>query len=104
MKQLCIVAALALAGCATTPAGLAETRVEKSVTSQKTAQVFALCVAENVSGAILRDDGARYWVLLEVFGTPRHRWDFIPTETGSIAELRSTGIAGDESGSVEDCA
>lgn len=105
MKPTAALAALALAGCATTPAGLAETRVEKTISSEKTPEAFAVCVAENLPGSVeLRSLEGRYWVLIEVFGTPRHRWDFTPSATGSIAELRSTGIAGSESGKVQDCA
>lgn len=95
MKQLCIIAALALAGCATTPAGLAETSLERTVSSTKTAEAFATCVAENLpGGAEMRSAEGRYWVLVKIFGSPRYRADFIPTETGSVAELRSTAATG----------
>lgn len=105
MRKIAAFAALALTGCATTPAGLADTRVEKTILSDKTPEAFAVCVAESLPGmAELRSLEGRYWVLMEVFGTPRHRWDFKPTESGSVAELRSTGLAGSESGKVERCA
>jgi len=105
MKRLIIIAALALAGCATTPAGLSKTRVEKTIASAKPAAAFATCFAESLPGTPeLRSLDGKYWVLIEVFGTPRHRWDFTPTANGSVAELRSTGLAGAESGKVERCA
>jgi hypothetical protein len=105
MKRLYILGPLALAGCATTPAGLAETRVERTIMSSKSAEEFAVCVAEHLpGGAELRSFAGKYWVLIEVFGTPRHRWDFTATENGSIAELRSTGLAGSEANKVQNCA
>ena len=104
MKQLIFIAALALAGCATSPSGLASTSVESSVTSTKSAKDFAICVAESLPGATLRDDGTRYWVLFDVFGVPRFRWDFIPTETGSVVEIRSTAVGGAGTKEVRRCA
>ena len=103
MKQLLVIAALALSGCATTAASLAETRVEKTISSGKTAAKFALCAAENLTSSEYRTDGERHWVLVQVYGVPRHRWDFVPTSDGSIAELRSTGLAGAGAGAVERC-
>lgn len=104
MKQLVLIAALAVSGCATTAAGLSETRVEKTFESAKPAEAFALCAAENIASSNMRSDGTRHWVLIEVYGVPRHRWDFTPTATGSRAELRSTGFGGSGSGAVERCA
>jgi hypothetical protein len=104
MRHTLLIAALALSGCATTPAGLASTEVKKTVASAKPAKEFALCVAENLPGATLRDDGTRYWVLMDVFGVPRFRWDFIPTESGSIAEARSTAIGNSGAKDAEKCA
>lgn len=92
MKQIALITALALAGCTTTPAGLAKTGIKETIPSEKPAKEFALCVAERVPGATLRDDGERYWVLVDVWGVPRFRFDFIPSETGSIAEMRSTAV------------
>lgn len=103
MKQLCIIAAIALTGCATTAAGLAETRVKRTITSEKDAKAFALCVAENMTSSEYRTDGERHWVLIQVYGVPRHRWDFTPSENGSVAELRSTGLAGAGTGDAERC-
>lgn len=104
MKKLLVIAAFALGGCATTPSGLASTSVEDRVTSTKSAKDFAICVAESLPGATLRDDGTRYWVLVDVFGVPRFRWDFIPTESGSIVEIRSTAVGGAGTREVRRCA
>lgn len=105
MKPAIVLFALLIAGCATTPAGLSQTRVEATVPSDKPAAAFATCVAESLAGnAELRSDGTRYWVLRSVAGTPRHRWDFIPAGDGSIAELRSTALAGGAQDKVRACA
>ena len=103
MRRIALIAALALAGCATTPAGLAKTNVEKTFTSTKTALAWATCVAENTPEAELRSDGTRHWVLVSEFGVPRIRWDFIPTEGGSIVEQRTTAFIGKQSRMVEKC-
>lgn len=104
MKQLCTIAALALSGCATTSAGLAETAVEQTVASPKSAEAFAVCVAESLpGGAQLRSLDGKFWVLVEVFGVPRYRADFLPTETGSIALLRSTAATGWKRSEVARC-
>lgn len=104
-RVLPLVSAVALAGCATTPAGLADTRVEKTVASSKSSQAFANCVADNLPGDVqIRSEGAHYWVMIYTFDTPRHRWDFTPTTEGSVAQLRSTGLAGAMTGTVEKCA
>lgn len=96
---------LVVAGCATTPAGLGATDVKATVSSQKSANEFAVCVAETLAGETqLRSNGDHYWVLREVMGVPRHRWDFHSTDNGSIAELRSTGAAGSGQDRVETCA
>lgn len=104
MRTFALSLVVFAAGCASTPAGLLETRVEESIVSQKTPQNFATCVAENMAGDVeLRSAEGRYWVLVSVFDTPRHRWDFSETPNGSIAELRSTGFAGAGKGTVENC-
>src|SRR3546814_3651415 len=93
MRSL-VFAVLLLGGCATTPAGLQSTRVEATVSSSKSSADFATCVAEHLMGdAELRSSGDHYWVLRSVFGVPRHRRDFTPSDSGSVAELRSTGLA-----------
>lgn len=104
-KFLPLAALLFLCACATSPASLAQTRVEKTVLSSKSAETVATCVAENLTGdAQLRSLGDHYWVIRYTFGTPRHRWDFTNTADGSIAELRSTGLAGSGADRVEECA
>ncbi|MEO0699435.1 MAG: hypothetical protein AAFY81_06920 [Pseudomonadota bacterium] len=104
MKQITILGALMLAACATTPAGLLDTDVEETVESTKTAASFATCVAENMSGAALRNDGDRYWVLVEIYDIPRMRYDFRPTENGSIVEVRSTALGGAATKELKRCA
>lgn len=105
MRLLILPAVLAVAGCATSAAGLYATRVEKTVTSTKTPQSFATCVAEAFAGDVqLRSEGDHYWVLRVIMDVPRHRWDFTPTATGSLAELRSTGLAGAGEDKVRACA
>lgn len=86
------IALLALSGCATSAAGLADSKVDTTVTSPKSAQAFATCVAEALVGNNqLRNDGDHYWVLrLNTFGVPISRWDFRNTQNGSTAELRAT--------------
>lgn len=104
MKKITLLAALALSGCATTPAGLAQTDLEETVKSTKTAAAFATCLAENMASASLRNEGARYWVLVEILGTPRFRYDFTDTDKGSIAEVRSTAIGGAATKELKACA
>lgn len=104
MKKLIAIAVVALSGCTTTAAGLAETSVEKTFQSDKTARALATCVAENSSGVVdLRDDGTRYWVIVSASGIPRTRWDMFPTGTGSTAELRTTAIVGKQWAAIEPC-
>lgn len=101
-----LIAAVMLTGCATTPAGLSGTRVEKVIESGKTPQSFATCVAESLAGEVqLRSEGEHYWVLRIVYGVPRHRWDFTARPSGgSKAELRSTGLTGAGADKVQSCA
>src|SRR5690606_3908537 len=100
-----LVLSCALAGCATSSAGLYETSVKRTVLSQKSSSEFATCVAEAFTGdSQLRSSGDHFWVLRMVLDVPRHRWDFTPTPTGSKAELRSTGLAGAGTDKVESCA
>lgn len=105
MKAIYLTALAALSGCATTPAGLADTDVKTSIASSKTPAAFATCFAESIAGgAQLRNNGEHYWVLRMALGVPRHRWDFKPTAAGSIAELRSTGVAGSGEDKLRACA
>ena len=106
MKRCWILAIVALAGCATSAQGLLESPIEAEVTSTKTAQVFATCVVETLSfGGQLRSDGTKYWVIRNnVYGAPISRWDFIPTDSGSRAELRTSININTGKGKVEACA
>jgi hypothetical protein len=93
MKNVMLVALLALSGCATSAAGLGRTNVEMTVTSQKPSQAFATCVAEALIGNNqLRNEGDHYWILrFNGYGIAVSRWDFKPNPAGgSIAELRAT--------------
>jgi hypothetical protein len=104
MRNLTLIAATALGGCTTTAAGLSQTSVEKTFQSAKSAAVLATCVAENSSGVVdLRDDGTRYWVIVSASGIPRTRWDFMPSGTGSVAELRTTALIGKQWAAIEPC-
>lgn len=99
------ILAVCLSGCATSPAGLYATRIEKVIESPKPPNAFAICVAEVLGGDTeLRSDGSHYWVMRNVAGVPRHRWDFTPQPNGSKAELRSTGIVGAGADKVQSCA
>lgn len=94
MKQSAVIlAASALAGCATSAGGLQRSQVETTIDSAKSPQAFATCVAEVLIGNNqLRNDGDHYWVLrLNGYGVPTARWDFLPRpEGGSRAELRAS--------------
>ncbi|MES2002261.1 MAG: hypothetical protein V4444_08145 [Pseudomonadota bacterium] len=92
-EVLLTVLSFALTGCATSSAGLYRTSVETTVSSSKTSQKFATCVAETLQGNNpLRNEGDHYWVLrMNGYGVPIIRWDFMPKLSGgSIAELRTT--------------
>lgn len=90
-----LLSAILLGGCATTPAGLAKTNVERTVTSEKSSANFATCAAEHFNGDVtLRSSGDHYWILISIHDYPRYRWDFRPSGAGSIAEGRSTGLTG----------
>lgn len=106
MKNVILIAALSLSGCATTSQGLLESPAEFEITSEKNAQVFATCVVERLSfGGQLRSDGERYWVIRNnTLGAPITRWDFVPTESGSRAELRTSININTGKGKVQDCA
>ncbi len=105
MKTAPLIIIAALAGCATSGAGLYKTDIKKTVYSEKPSSEFAVCVAEALGGSVeLRSSGEHYWVMRIIFDTPRHRWDFTPVPGGSKAELRSTGLAGSGAGKVEACA
>lgn len=94
---------LALAGCATTPAALGRDEVSRTIASTKSAAVVARCAADNFPASMtsIRDLGEGRWYV--ILGD-RHRWDFTPTATGSVAELRSSGVMGSRSTTVERCA
>lgn len=106
MRKTLLIATLALSGCATTAQGLLESPIEDEISSDKSAQVFATCVVENITyGGQLRSDGERYWVIRNnTWGAPITRWDFVPTENGSRAELRTSINVNTGKGKVEDCA
>jgi hypothetical protein len=102
------LAAMTLGGCATSSAGLYQTKVETAIPSTKTSQQFATCVAETLQGNNpMRNDGDHYWVVrLNGFQVPIIRWDFVPKpEGGSVAELRTTlNIASAGTTKVRACA
>lgn len=106
MRWVIVAAAVAVTGCATTPAKLATKEVKASFESAKSARDFAYCVAENLSDASgVQGEGDHYWVLIQgSFGNYFARWDFTSTKGGSKAEVRATGMATRGDGTVEDCA
>lgn len=94
MRYVAIVAAcVALSGCATSAAGLYQSKVEQTFTSNKEPQVVATCAAEALIGNNqLRNDGNHYWVLrFNGYGVPQIRWDFLPRQGGgTTVELRTS--------------
>lgn len=100
MKAIILAAGLSLGGCTMSAKGLANSDLDMTVASTKSAQAFATCSAESMIGNNqLRNDGDHYWILrTNMYGVPITRWDFKPTPNGSIAELRSSlGVnVGDE--------
>ncbi|MBB3034052.1 hypothetical protein [Alteriqipengyuania lutimaris] len=103
---LAIAAATTLSGCATSAAGLAATEIDASYSSEKSPKDWALCVAEAFQGSnMLRDDGTNWWIIRpNSYGVPISRWDFKPTPTGSVAELRSSIGLSDGDDKVRSCA
>lgn len=96
MRFAVLAAVTMLTGCATTPAGLAESGLDLTLTSTKSPKDWAQCALANFHGmSQIDDDGTNWWIISpNGFGVPIQRWDFKPTPTGSIAELRSTtGVA-----------
>tara|TARA_B100001057_G_C22352130_1_gene757521 strand:+ start:105 stop:431 length:327 start_codon:yes stop_codon:yes gene_type:complete len=89
---LVVLSALAVSGCATSAAGLANTAADRTLTSAKTPKEWAICAAETLQGSNeLRDDGVNWWVIRSNgYGVPIVRWDFKPAPNGSVAELRSS--------------
>ena len=84
---------LGLSGCATSAAGLADSKVEMTLTGARPPKVVATCVADKLIGNNqLRDDGTNYWILrLNMYGFPVSRWDFKPDGNGgTVAELRAS--------------
>lgn len=87
-----VVLALALAGCATSPASVALEPVGQTIQSAKPPEAFARCFADNLPGQIgvLRQEPDGHWlVMITEPGRILHRWDFHATQGGSYAELRS---------------
>jgi hypothetical protein len=99
---------LALSGCVpVSSTGIYNTAVDLTVPSTKSSKDFALCAAGAFDGNNpVTNDGDHYWVTrLSLQGTPFARWDFLPTPTGSVAQLRSVLVAGTPgTGIVRKCA
>jgi hypothetical protein len=84
---------ITLGGCATSAAGLYQSKVEMTVESAKSAQSFATCSVETmIANNQLRNEGDHYWILrMNGYGVPVARWDFTNKPGGgSVAELRSS--------------
>lgn len=105
MRALGLV--LLLGACATTPGGIRATNVELAIVSHKPPAAFARCVADAWSGNNqFLNDGNHYWIIrLNSQGMPFARWDFLPTEAGSVAERRSDQLFGNAgTDRVRECA
>ena len=80
--------------------------MEATLHSSKQPAAWATCVAERLAADVeLRNDGTKFWIIRSNwYGSPIHRWDFIPTESGSRAELRSSININSGETRVKECA
>lgn len=98
---------LALAGCATSSAGLYQMSVEHRLSGSKSAQEWATCTADLMQGSpTLRGSGGHWWLTRDNgYGIPIIRWDFTDQPGGgSIAELRANAITGAAKDKLARCA
>jgi len=108
MRLVVLATVVLLPGCATSAAGLADSAVEETIISSKTAQQFAECAVDNMSGSTdIRGSGDHFYVLrFSGYQVPYARWDFRARPGGgSIAELRRANVSvGSGEGDVRNCA
>lgn len=85
------VLALTLSGCSANQAGLLNSPVIQTLTSDKPAGEVSACVQQHLNGGPTQGtDGTKYWVTRQNgYGMPVVRYDFIPAAHGSIVEYRS---------------
>ncbi|NIJ37920.1 starvation-inducible outer membrane lipoprotein [Sphingopyxis panaciterrae] len=106
MRLTVAIAALALTGCAASPAGLGKDEIDMTLVSPKKPDVVAGCIALSLQGdnpAIRADENHYVVVRKNGFGAPVIRWDIIGTDTGSRLELRSSLPVGSGSDKVKAC-
>lgn len=106
MKNYLCAALLVLSGCAGSSASISQKPAQMVIASAKPPQAFANCVADNFRGAnSVRNDGDHYWIVSQFGLSAIIRWDFIPKDGGSVAELRSSPhIGGSGETKVRACA
>lgn len=108
MRILFLAMLLALAGCATSMGALGEKSPDLVVTSPKPAEQVASCLISSLQweNQLLRlADGHFVIVRNSSYGTPIFRWDFIDTDAGSRAELRTgVGLGGSGQEKARQCA
>lgn len=93
MKYLVIIPALAVAGCATSGAGLQQSKVERTWSSAKASKDVAICFGEAVRGNTdIRNDGDHYWVIRNSSYGPMTRYDFQPDGKGGTMIERRSGF------------
>lgn len=97
-----------VAGCAPiTPAGVYNTPIDLTISSNKPPGDFARCALDHFRGNnSLSNDGDHYWIVrMGGQETMLARWDFLPAGTGSIAQLRAVQVMGpSDTGAVRKCA
>lgn len=106
MRKLLALAAVVLAGCTTSGAGLSRMEASTVYHSSQPARAFATCVAGSLLwDAELRGDTSHYWILRKNAGLSGMRWDFTDQPYGgSIAELHGTSIVSAVKDKVQACA
>ncbi|USA39615.1 hypothetical protein NCF86_00175 [Pelagerythrobacter marinus] len=94
--RLAVLISLMLTGCVVQKAELNRPYAAARFDSDKTAAQFAACSAEAMNLQVREDEGILTIVRTNNLGVQVARWDFLPTNSGSQAELR-TG-ANDDAG------
>jgi hypothetical protein len=97
---------LALAGCATSAAGIGKGKVEKTWTSQKEPQQVAGCLASRLNGSnpTFQDENGHYVVARNNgWGVPIVRYDVFKEGAATKIELRSSFSVGRGSDKLESC-
>lgn len=104
MRIIIPAISLLLVGCSVQKYELRQPNTAARIDSDKTAASFAQCVSAAM-GIPIRDSGnILHIVRKDRQGVEASRWDFIPTNSGSQAELRSGASDGDGMEQVRACA